>query len=303
MTARVALLTAEAFLAPAQPNAYVQNVLHEDDLLVEALAKLGYNATRVAWTHPHDWRTFDAVVVRSTWDYSWQIEAFLACIAEISEATHLINAHPTLVWNLDKHYLADLARANIPVVPTHFVPCGAHETLASCMDRIGADHVVVKPAVSSGGRNTHAVTRAQVAAFEPRFAELLAARTMMVQPFQPAILTEGEVTLVAIAGAVTHAVRKVARPGEFRVQESYGGSVAQHTPSADERSLAERALQTIAARPLYGRVDIVRTLDGSPAVMELELVEPELWLRFHPPAAILLAQAIAAEQSQTPPAA
>ena len=113
------------------------------------------------------------------------------------------------------------------------------------------------------------------------------------QPFVADIVATGEDTLVAIAGRVTHGVRKRAKPGDFRVQDDHGGTVHHLEPTPEQVALAERALAACGTMPAYGRVDMVRLGDGSLAVMELELVEPELWLRRHPPAAEALAAAVA----------
>lgn len=114
----------------------------------------------------------------------------------------------------------------------------------------------------------------------------------MVQRFEDGILADGEVSVVVIGGGVTHAVRKTARAGDFRVQDDHGGSVHAHEPSASERAFAEAVVAACPQLPAYARVDFVRSIDGGFRLMEVELVEPELFFRFHPPAAERLAALI-----------
>jgi glutathione synthase/RimK-type ligase-like ATP-grasp enzyme len=138
------------------------------------------------------------------------------------------------------------------------------------------------------------VDRATAAAVQWLLDPLLACESFLLQPFVADVVTTGEDTLVAIAGRVTHGLRKRAKPGDFRVQDDHGGTVHHLEPSVEQVEFAERALAACDEVPAYGRVDLVRLDDGSLAVMELELVEPELWLRLHPPAAEAMAAAIAA---------
>ena len=115
----------------------------------------------------------------------------------------------------------------------------------------------------------------------------------MVQRFEPAIVAEGELSLIVIDGRTTHAIRKTARAGDFRVQDDHGGTVHPYAPSAEECAFAEAAVAACPSQPLYARVDFVRDAVGGFRLMELELVEPELFFRFHPPAAAVLARALA----------
>jgi glutathione synthase/RimK-type ligase-like ATP-grasp enzyme len=154
---------------------------------------------------------------------------------------------------------------------------------------------VIKPAVSGAARHTYRIDARTAAAHESIFAELLEREAMLVQPFLPSIVVDGEITLVVIDGHVTHGLRKRAKPGDFRVQDDHGGTVHPHQPSAEEVELAERAIAACDPSPIYGRVDMVRDRSDRLAVMELELVEPELWFRLEPAAARRLAAALARE--------
>ncbi|MFO0824011.1 MAG: hypothetical protein U0792_13015 [Gemmataceae bacterium] len=129
---------------------------------------------------------------------------------------------------------------------------------------------------------------------QPLLETLLAQEAMLVQPFQDDVARTGEDTLMVFGGRYTHAVRKVAKPGDFRVQDDHGGTVHEYQPTQEQIELAERAVAACQPRPVYGRVDLIRDNNGRLAVMELELIEPELWLRFHPPAAEAFADGIVA---------
>ena len=231
---------------------------------------------------------------RTTWDYYGQIDAFTAWLGRADRLTRLCNPAALVRWNLDKHYLRDLAARGVPVVPTRFLECGQQQAIDQLLAETGWPEAVIKPCVSGGARHTYRVDRANAAAVQRVIDPLLAREAFMLQPFVTDVVDTGEDTLVAIAGRVTHGLRKRAKPGDFRVQDDHGGTVHQLAPSTEQVAVAEQALAACGTVPAYGRVDLVRLDDGSLAVMELELVEPELWLRLHPPAAEAMALAIAA---------
>jgi glutathione synthase/RimK-type ligase-like ATP-grasp enzyme len=290
----VAFVTERRFESPGVGNQQVTNVLEEDRLIVAALARHGLTSQRVDWSRSDvDWSRFRCALFRHPWDYFERFPQFCAWLERVAGATRFFNPLPVVHWNLDKHYLAELEARGIPVVPTRFVEARAQIPLDVVLRAASWDEAVIKPAVSGAGRHTYRVRRGATAELEPQWQQLVAGQAMMVQPFQRRILAEGEITLVVIDGQCSHAVRKVARPGEFRVQDDHGGTVHDHRPEPDEVALAERAIA--AAGPealLYGRVDLVRDNAGALAVMELELIEPELWMRRCPAAAQRLADGL-----------
>lgn len=292
----IALLTERRYAgAAAEPGDwYFENILADDRLLIAALAARGLPAVRVDWARPDvDWSRFRAAVFRTTWDYFHRFDEFRAWLRDAESRTRLINAAPTVWWNLDKHYLGDLAARGVPVAPTRFLERGSRETLQQVIEETGWSWAVVKPCVSGSARHTYRFDRDGAAALEPVVAELLAAESLLVQPFLHDIVERGEDTLMVIDGRVTHAVRKKPKRGDFRVQDDHGGTVESLEPVPEQVALAERAMACCEPSPLYGRVDMARDATGSLVVMELELIEPELWLRRHPPAADDLAEAIA----------
>ncbi len=239
-----------------------------------------------------DWSSFGAAWIRSTWDYPARHREFLAWTQQVAASTDLWNPAPVVAWNSHKSYLLALARAGVAIVPTVVVPAGEPLDLVELMDRHGWAEVVVKPAVSAGAVGTERVTRSQARGWAHGDADR-SAPDRLVQPFA-AEVTDGEVSLVAVGGHVTHAVRKVPAPGDFRVHAHLGGTELVHQPSRSELALAAAALEAVGEPLLYARIDCVTTPDG-PVLMELELIEPSLFLPLAPPAARqALADAVAA---------
>ncbi|MCH9685252.1 MAG: hypothetical protein K0V04_27700 [Deltaproteobacteria bacterium] len=289
----VALLTQQGYEDPTPGHWYVDNILEEDRHVGAALAERGIEAERVAWSRPDvDWSRYDAAVFRTTWDYFDRFEEFSTWLDRVHTQTLLLNEPALIRWNADKHYLADLERAGIHTVPTVFVPRGTTSTLAQLLETHGFDAAVLKPVVSGAARHTYRVDRSSAAEHEAQLAELLTAEAMMLQPFQRYIVERGEITVVVIDGKTTHALRKVAKAGDFRVQDDHGGTIEAHDPTVEEVEFAERAMAACKPHPLYGRVDMIRDNDGALAVMEVELVEPELWFRRCPAAAERLADGL-----------
>jgi glutathione synthase/RimK-type ligase-like ATP-grasp enzyme len=291
----VILLTADAHLAePTEGDWYNRQIHREEALLIDGLRTHGLRAARRSWSDPaFDWSSTRAAVLRSTWDYFHRFAEFQAWLQHVRGATRLINDAALIDWNLDKHYLADLARRGCAVVPTHYVERGGDDTLASVMRGYGWDEIVFKPVVSGAARLTYRADAVSRAGLEAVFARCVAEEAMLVQPFQRDVLESGELSLVVIGGRCTHAVRKRARPGDFRVQDDHGGTVHPHPATPEEIAFAESAVACCPSPPAYARVDAVRDAAGELRVMELELIEPELFFRFHEPAARALADEIA----------
>jgi glutathione synthase/RimK-type ligase-like ATP-grasp enzyme len=294
--ADVALLTERRYVGPAAAEGdwYLGNILREDGLLQAALADLGLSSVRVDWADPQiDWSRFRCAVFRTTWDYFDRFAEFSAWLRRVERQTRLCNDASLVWWNVDKHYLADLDARGVPAVPSRFVERGGAQTLPELLDEAGWRDAVLKPCVSGAARHTYRIDRDNAAQVEAVVRPLLAEESFILQPFQPDVLVNGEDTLMVFEGRYSHAVRKLPKAGDFRVQDDYGGSVHPRRPTDEQVELAERAMAACNQLPAYGRVDMVRDESGRYVVMELELVEPELWLRDHPPAAAAFAEAIA----------
>ena len=280
--ARIALATCTGF---AELKA-------DDELLLAALRERGFAAEPAVWDEEGlEWGRFDLCLVRSTWDYEDKHREFLEWARRVERETALWNPAETIVWNSDKRYLEELARRGVPTVPTAWVEPGSGIVLEELLAERGWDEAVVKPAVDLGARN---LRRARAGAADGALEAVLRRGEAMVQPFLPSLEEDGELSLVFIAGELTHAVRKRPAAGDFRVQSSWGGTVRREEPAEPERELATQALADLRPQPLYARVDLVRDLAGDPALIELELIEPNLSLRENPTAVDALAAAVAA---------
>jgi glutathione synthase/RimK-type ligase-like ATP-grasp enzyme len=252
-------------------------------LLRRALHEGGSEAVTVHWDDPEvDWAAFDLAVIRSTWDYTWRTTEFLAWADRCAGLTKLANAPSVLRWNADKHYLGELAGLGVPVVSTRFLPPGSPVDLPD-------DHeYVIKPTSGAGAR--------LAARYRPEEGDQAARHvarmhdegpTAMVQPYMRRIDTTGERALVFVAGRFAHAIRKntVLSPGtRYDQRRAPHPGVLPWSPTAAELAVAEQALAAVphAGELLYGRVDLVEGEDGSPRVMELEVLEPSLFLTAHP---------------------
>ncbi|MBL38418.1 MAG: hypothetical protein CMP07_08410 [Xanthomonadales bacterium] len=300
MIKHVALVNDHRWIDPPERTAYILNILEEDRILSEAFGAIGCDVSRVDWADPKiDWGRFDAVVIRQTWDYFDRLTEFLAWLDRVESCTRVVNPVEVIRWNCDKRYLVDLAAAGVPTVPTIVIECAIDRRtdvpgLADLMARHGFDEAVIKPAVSGAGRETYRVLRSQADRHEAAWQRLVKAESMLLQPFMPAIVEHGEVSLIVIDNQVTHAVRKIAAAGEFRVQDDHGGTVHPHTPGPAEIAVAQAALAAVPGPVSYARVDLVEAENG-PLVMELELIEPELFFRRHPDAAGRLAGTVSRE--------
>ncbi|NRQ50170.1 ATP-grasp domain-containing protein [Aeromicrobium stalagmiti] len=246
-------------------------------LLLAAAEQRGTDAEIVVWDDPAvDWPSYDAVVVRSCWDYIARRDEFLAWAAAVPQ---LHNSHDVLTWNTDKVYLQQLQAAGVPIIETRWdVAAG---------DDIGDhDEWVVKPTISSGSKDTARwSTREQVWAHS---AELVAAgRTSMTQPYIASVDDEGETAMLHFSGTFSHAIRKgpLLNRGEgVRQDRDSRESITPRTPSDAQREVSEHVLATavsllgLESAPLYARIDLVTGADGAPVLIELELAEPSLFL-------------------------
>jgi glutathione synthase/RimK-type ligase-like ATP-grasp enzyme len=255
----------------------------DDEPLRAALLARGAVPVPAVWDDASvEWASFDLVVVRSTWDYVERRDAFVAWARAVPR---LANSARVVEWNTDKTYLRGLAGAGVPVVPTAWVTAG---TLAGVLAERGWSDVVVKPAISAGAANTMRVD-GDLAAGQALLDRI--AGTAMVQPYLPAVEGYGERSLLFAEGTFTHAVRRnpaLSLEGETR----YDARLVD--PTGAELALAERVLAAVGEPLLYARVDLIPDGDGVPMLMELEVTEPQLFLRFSAPAAEALADAIVA---------
>jgi glutathione synthase/RimK-type ligase-like ATP-grasp enzyme len=261
--------------------------LHADEqLLIERFAAAGRAAEVVIWTDATvDWRRFERVIVRSTWDYYQRIVELRAWLAQLEAlGTRVVNPLPLLRWNLDKGYLAQLAQRGVPIVPTRFFDAGESVDLAAAAQALGADELILKPAISGSGFRTHRFDAHGAAALQPELDSILATSGALLQPFAREILDEGEWSLLFFGGRFSHAVLKTAAAGEFRIQLQYGGRFHAVTPPATLLRAAEAILAQLPFAAAYARIDGIRRGDDF-LLMEVEVFEPYLYLPAEPRAA------------------
>lgn len=261
------------------------DVTASDRLYAEALERRGFSVVGAPWDGPAS--AFDdasAVILRSTWGYYRAIDAFCAWTEAMAAQTRLFNPIGLVRWNLRKDYVGKLAAAGVRVPGTHIV--GRDESaIEKVFDDTGWRRAVVKPATGASGHSVELLTRGSIASVLPR----LAAGDVLVQEFLPEI-AEGELSLVYFDGVFSHAVRKRPPLGEFRVNSRFGATRSAETPPPDVTEQGARALRALPEMPLYARVDgVVR--DGDLIVLEVEVLEPALFLEFDPPAAERFAEA------------
>ncbi|NUW40533.1 ATP-grasp domain-containing protein [Nonomuraea rhodomycinica] len=253
---------------------------HDDEreLVLAAWKEEGVDGRAERWDDPAaDWAAYDAVVVRSVWDYVSRRDEFLAWARRVEEHTKLLNPASVLADNTDKTYLR---RLGLPVVPTHW----SAENLPDWQE------YVVKPAISAGARDTIRTTDRAAAAAHAALLEA-SGRTPMVQPYLDMVESEGETSLLYFNRRFSHAVRRtpMLTPGKSGADHV---RAQLRTPDPDQVELAEKVLAAIPQALLYARIDLVRLPDGTPVVIELELTEPYLFLRYEPQAPGNLARAL-----------
>jgi glutathione synthase/RimK-type ligase-like ATP-grasp enzyme len=266
-----------------------------DDHLVHApLAAAGWTLQYIPWRQKGiDWSRYDLVLIRSTWDYHRDADAFLAVLAEIHRSgTCLQNDLDLVTWNLRKTYLHDLEAAGIPIVPTRWGEGLDMDRLDRLFDTLDAGEIVVKPVVSAGAHDTFRLPRHAPRDTLAQVADTFAQRPFMAQPFLDAIVQEGEYSVFFFGGSHSHTVVKRPKTGDFRVQEEHGGQLCAVAPEARLLSQANAVVESLRQPPLYARVDLVRGSDGRFLLMEIELIEPSLYFRISPGSPARFVQAL-----------
>lgn len=239
----------------------------DEDLLVKELEADGHTVSTYSWRADTDWSSYDCGIIRTTWDYMKYPEEFYQKLELISEKTKLMNELSTVKWNIHKSYLKSFAENGIRIVPTVFY---RHDEKLIIPDS-WPQTVVVKPVVSAGAYNTFVLNK------EEAVSKVLPAGDWMCQPFLPQI-KKGEYSLIYFNKKFSHALIKVPKDGDFRVQEEFGGDIIPITPDQKMLELSNSIMRVVKEDLLYARVDLV-PYEDSYALMELELIEPALYFR------------------------
>ncbi|MBX9689994.1 MAG: hypothetical protein K2X27_25005 [Candidatus Obscuribacterales bacterium] len=265
----------------------------DDQLLQAALEKLGFSVQALVWDDESiDWQNAGVCVLRSSWDYHLKYDKFCNWLNYLSSCCQVFNSPEQIIWNSRKTYLRELSEAALPVMPTVFIDKESRRSLKEILSENGWQTAVVKPVI---GLATFGVLKLEnndesILAAEKHVDSLLERSQVMVQDYLPSVQTYGERALSFIDGKFSHVVRKSAFQ-KLAVAGAAGESAAE--PAADELSAAGEILSYLKETPLYARVDLLRDRNNKPLLMELELVEPSLFLKNSPKSAELFADAIA----------
>ena len=287
----VVLLTDSRYVNPSKIDPYIQNVLKEDGLVIEGLEKLNLKTIKKDWNDTNfNWSSTKSAIFRSTWDYFDQFSNFRNWLDIVKDQCYLINPYEQINWNLDKHYLLDLQKLDLPIVESIFVSKKTQLNLETISKSKNWKDIVIKPTISGAARHTYHLKNDEIKKFQYKWLSLTNNEDFMVQEFQKNILSSGEIAVMLFGGEYSHSVLKKAKKGDFRVQDDFGGSVEKINPSLDIIKLAEKTIKSLKTMPLYARVDIIFDNGNKPVISELELIEPELWFRFKKESAYKLAE-------------
>lgn len=249
----------------------------DDELAVGPLASLGWRVSYESWrNNAAEWQRYEAVVIRTPWDYQDDPDSFLHALKRIEDSgTRLENPYRIVEWNFNKKYLSYLEMKGIPVVKTAFSFGGLDErAFKRFKETAGTDEVVIKPTVSATAQDTFRLRE-----FDAEVAGIFNGREFMMQPFMASITNEGEYSLFYFNGEFSHAILKSPKSGDFRVQEEHGGLISSAEPETELSNLGDQVLESLGGRLLYARIDAVRGSDGGFEIMEVELIEPALYFR------------------------
>jgi glutathione synthase/RimK-type ligase-like ATP-grasp enzyme len=276
MTMRIGLVTYANF----------PHLTPDDRLLADALERRDLVPVPAVWDRFVDWASLDLVVFRSCWDYHRRPEEFLTLLSRIETLGVAIENPPSLVrWNASKTYLRDLEERGTPIPPTHWISAGDAVRSREILAALGWPTAVVKPVVGAGADGVRLVTLAD--------PDVVLQGPVMIQRFLSEVAATGEWSFVFLGGTYSHAVLKHPGAGEFRVQEHLGGTSTLVSPEAPAIAWAEGVIARLEVQPLYARVDAINDPEGGLTLMELELIEPTLFLGLGN-AAVRFAEAIAA---------
>lgn len=278
-----------AYLVMDEPGDFVTDY----HLSFDAMAATGWDVECVPWRNPaHDWNQYDAVYICTPWDYPDDPALFMQTLEAIeSSSAKLINPISLVRWSLAKTYLRDLAERGGAVVPSLWIDQFDAAQVPGWFEHFGAEKVVIKPEVGTNAQDQfvlgNPVGGDQLAELE----QVYASQPFFVQPFISNVQSEGEYSLFFFSGEYSHAILKTPEQGDFRSQEEHGADIKSVTATDQQIEAAEQLLALVEPQPAYVRVDLVRDDDDNYLLMELELIEPSLYLRTDPESAGRFARA------------
>ena len=273
----------------------VADYVIDDDHAHAPLRALGWSVDSVPWRRAAERaRAYDVIVIRSTYDYVTAPDEFIAVLEAVARTgTPLYNGLELVRWNHRKTYLTDLAARGVPIVPTVLREELGGRDVEDIFEELGRDEIVIKPLIGANASGAFRVDRDTLSRRSSEIATFYAGRAAMAQPFVPAVIAEGEFSLVYFNGALSHALLKTPKAADFRVQEEHGGVIRPVQASVELCAAGDAVMRALDEAPLYARVDLVRSDDDAGFwLMELELIEPSLYLRLDPEAPLRFARAI-----------
>lgn len=255
-----------------------------DRLLFDPLKTLGWSAEEISWRNKKvDWNQFEAVIIRSPWDYQQDPDAFLQTLNNIEESSaRLENSLDLVKWNIDKTYLKDLEEQGFEIVPSLWGMHFEEDQIDQYYEQLETSEIIIKPTVSAGADDTFWIDHAEYESYLNILAETFDNRPFLIQPFMQNIIEEGEFSVFFFGDTYSHTILKTPQKDDFRVQEEHGGSLKKVKPEPILLTSARELLQNIDPMPLYSRMDYVRTPQNTFALMELELIEPSLYFNMDP---------------------
>ena len=261
------------------------------------LLRAGFSVEARSWTDPGDLAGHDLVTPLVAWGYHFDPARWHALLDRLeAEAVRTLNPVPLLRWNSDKRYLAELGRKGIATIPTRLIESIDEAALDEARSEFG-EELVIKPPVSAAADGTYLLRSGDL------IPEGSRGRAMMVQPFLRSIATEGEYSLMLFGGQFSHSIVKRPKSGDYRVQPHLGGTEHRCEPPPGAIELAKAALAAAPTEAAYARVDMIRDNEGQLAIIELELIEPALWLQHAPDGGASFASAIRSALPQEQPLA
>jgi len=260
------------------------NGFNENEDLLPLLQNKGLDISAEIWDDPLvDWEKYDVALLKTPWDYHQKFDQFKLWLEKIESLNvKLLNDYKIVRWNMDKHYLLEIAAAGFDIIPSIFLKQGWNEELKPLFEKLGSDKIIIKPCVSGGSRNTIILDKNTALADKRRVLNLVSEGDFIVQPLMPQI-REGEWSFIFFNGKYSHTIIKRPKTGDFRVQQIFGGTIEIASPDQHYIDHAELYVSRFAKDTLYTRVDGLM-VDANFILMEIELVEPFLYLSYHPDA-------------------
>ncbi|MEC8381853.1 MAG: hypothetical protein VXZ96_16100 [Myxococcota bacterium] len=258
-----------------------------------ALEQSGHKYTVISWTAQVDWSQYDAVLIRTTWDYTQKPKQFLQWAQNVSQVSHLLNPYPVLKWNLNKTYLAQLSNQGVSIAPSYWITKHNPVQLEPIFEDHNEQHWFLKPIVGACAESTLRFHRSEVASAQALIESKLDDGGMILQPYIKSVEQDGEFSLIFIDGQPSHAVQKIPVQGDYRVQDDFGASDYAIPVPKGLQALADTvwAALPFERKPLVARLDALNW-NGTWVLNELELIEPSLFFRHGPNAANLLTNAL-----------